>query len=390
MTKCMAKQDLDEREKSIFKNLSDFQKKDFSFQSGRILGSMCSHPHPIAKKAFVQFLETNIGDPGLFPGTKEIEQEFISFIMDFLNSPPSASGHIVSGGTEGNIAAMWVAKQLSNKNEIILPSSAHFSFEKIASLMNMKLKTIPITQNHCMDITQLKKHITSDTAAVIGIAGTTDLGAIDPIPEISEICENEHIFFHVDAAFGGFIIPFLRNIGFHLPCIDFSLKGLSTISLDAHKMGYATIPLGTLILREKRWLEEISVKSQCISTETQAGILGTRSGAPVAAGYAVTQYLGKKGYEQLAKEVMDLTKYAVQNINNIGLELVMEPPLNVITVKVNKLNNIVDTLAEYGWKVNKVDHLSGFRIVIMPQITKSIIDKFIPILKRTCHEVGEL
>ncbi len=390
MTKSMTQHDLDEREKIIFKHLSDFQNKDFSFQSGRILGSMCSHPHPIAKKAFVQFLETNIGDPGLFPGTKEIEQEFISFIMSFLHAPSSASGHIVSGGTEGNIAAMWIAKQLSNKNEIILPSSAHFSFEKIASIMNMKLKTIPITQNHHMDVSQLKKNISPDTAAVIGIAGTTDLGVIDPIPEISEICEEEQLFFHVDAAFGGFIIPFLRNIRFDLPPIDFSLKGISTISLDAHKMGYATIPLGTLVLRDKRWLEEISVKSQCISTETQAGILGTRSGAPVAAGYAVTQYLGVEGYEQLAKEVMDLTKYAVRKINDIGLGLVMKPTLNVITVKVKKLNQIVDTLTKYGWKVNKVDHLSGFRIVIMPQITKSVIDEFIPILKKTCMEVKEI
>jgi tyrosine decarboxylase/aspartate 1-decarboxylase len=378
------------KENQVLDELKKFQKKDFTFQSGRILGSMCSHPHAIAKKAFCQFLETNIGDPGLFPGTKKIEEEFISFIISFLNGPPSASGHIVSGGTEGNIAAMWVAKQLSNKNEIILPSSAHFSFEKIASLMNIKLKTIAVTENHCMDISQLKKHISSDTAAVVGIAGTTDVGAIDPIPEISEICENEHIFFHVDAAFGGFLIPFLRNIGYNLPSFDFKLKGVSTISLDAHKMGYATIPLGTLILREKKWLDKISVKSQCISTETQAGILGTRSGAPVAAGYAVTQYLGVKGYEEQAKKVMELTKYAVQKITNIGLKLVIEPTLNVITVKVNKLNEIVDTLSEYGWKVNKVDHLSGFRVVIMPQITKTVIDEFIPILQKSCHEVGEL
>jgi tyrosine decarboxylase/aspartate 1-decarboxylase len=104
----------------------------------------------------------------------------------------------------------------------------------------------------------------------------------------------------------------------------------------------------------------------------------------------VTQYLGVKGYEQLAKEVMDLTQYAVKKLHDIGLELVMEPTLNVITVKVNKLNQIVDTLTNYGWKVNKVDHLSGFRIVIMPQITQSVIDEFILILKRTCNEVKEL
>mgnify|MGYP006277206893 CR=1 FL=1 len=374
----------------VIKKLADFQKKDYNFSSGRVLGSMCSQPHPIAKKAYYQFLETNIGDPGLFPGTKEIEKHFLSFILKFLNAPSTASGHIVSGGTEGNIAAMWIAKQLTEKKEIILPKSAHFSFQKIASLMNMNLSTIPVTRNQTMDTSKIKKKITKETAALVGIAGTTDVGAIDPIEELSEICEEEHIFLHVDAAFGGFIIPFLRQIGYDLPCVDFTLPGISTISLDAHKMGYAAIPLGTLVIRDKTWLEEISVKSQCISTEKQAGILGTRSGAPIAAGYAVAHHLGIKGYQELVKNVMDLTKYTLQKIKAIGLNTVTKPTLNVITVKVNHLNDIVNKLEEHGWKVNKVEHLSGFRIVIMPQITKSIIEEFIPVLEKTCKEVGEL
>lgn len=381
---------IDENEKKIFEELSNFQKKDYSFSSGHILGSMCSQPHSVAKKAYCQFLETNIGDPGLFPGTKKIENKFLSFILKLLNAPKTASGHIVSGGTEGNISAMWIARKYSGKNEIILPASAHFSFQKIASLMNMKLVPIPLTKQHRMDITKINSRITNDTAAIVGIAGTTDVGAIDPIPELSDFCNQEHIFLHIDAAFGGFIIPFLDQLGYDVPSIDFSLPGISTISLDAHKMGYAAIPLGTLVLRNKTWLDEISVKSQCISTDTQAGILGTRSGAPVVAGYAVTQYLQYKGYKHRVQLIMDTSKYTIRQINEIGLSLVTKPELNVITVHVDHLDEIVERLATYGWKVNKIDHLSSFRIVIMPQITKSIIDEFIPVLQKTCQEVGEL
>jgi len=381
---------VDEKEKKIIEKLAHFQQNDYSFSSGRILGSMCSQPHSIAKKAFYQFLETNIGDPGLFPGTKEIEKKFISFILKLLKAPKTASGHIVSGGTEGNISAMWIAKQLTEKKEIILPSSAHFSFQKIASLMNLKLIDIPLTKRYTMDISHIKKHITKETAAVIGIAGTTDVGAVDPIPELSDLCREEHLFLHIDAAFGGFIIPFLKQLGYNVPTIDFTLSGISTISLDAHKMGYAAIPLGTLVLRDKKWLDEISVKSQCISTKKQAGILGTRSGGPVAAGYAVTQYLQKKGYQELIQSIMEITKYTIQKINDIGLNIVTNPMLNVIAVKVTHLDDIIDTLQKYGWKVNKIEHLSSFRIVIMPQITKSIIDEFIPVLEKTCYEVGEL
>lgn len=380
----------DEKEKQILEELREFQKKDYSFSSGHILGSMCCQAHPVAKKAYYQFLETNSGDPGLFPGTKEIEEKFLSFILTLVKAPNTASGHIVSGGTEGNISAMWIAKKRSRKNEIILPASAHFSFEKIASLMDMKLIPIPLTKQHTMDETKIKKHLTGNTAAIVGIAGTTDVGAIDPIPEISDLCYQEHIFFHVDAAFGGFIIPFLHQLGYNVPVIDFSLPGISTISLDAHKMGYAAIPLGTLVLKDKSWLQEISVKSQCISTDTQAGILGTRSGAPVAAGYAVTHYLQNEGYKKRVQMIMDTTTYAVQKINEIGLSLVTKPVLNVIAVHVDHLNEIVDRLATYGWKVNKIKHLSSFRLVIMPQITKKIIDEFIPVLEKTCQEVGDL
>ncbi len=386
----MTKKKDKEKEKKIQEILNHYQKKDYSFSSGHILGSMCSQPHPIAKKTYYQFLETNIGDPGLFPGTKEIENKFLSFILSLLKAPKTASGHVVSGGTEGNISSMWIAKQLTGKKEIILPSSAHFSFQKIASLMEMKLNIVPQTAEHTMDISQIKRKISKDTAAIVGIAGTTDVGAIDPIPEIAEICADEHVFFHVDAAFGGFIIPFLNQLGYTLPTVDFTLPGISTISLDAHKMGYAAIPLGTLVLRNKSWLEQISVNSQCISTKKQAGILGTRPGAPVAAGYAVTQYLGQKGYQQLVESCMKITQYTIQKITDLGLNLVIKPKLNVITVKVTHLDEIVDRLADYGWEVNKIDHLSSFRIVIMPQITKKIIDEFIPVLKKTCHEVGEI
>ena len=378
------------KEEEILDILGQYQKKDYSFSSGHILGSMCSHPHPIAKKTYYRFLETNIGDPGLFPGTKEIERKFLSFILNFLKAPKTASGHIVSGGTEGNISSMWIAKQLTGKKEIILPSSAHFSFQKIASLMDMKLTIIPQTADHTMDVSQIKHKLSDDTAAIVGIAGTTDVGAIDPISEISDICADEHVFFHVDAAFGGFIIPFLTQLGYNLPPLDFTLPGISTISLDAHKMGYAAIPLGTLVLRNESWLEQISVNSQCISTKKQAGILGTRPGAPVAAGYAVTQYLGQKGYQQLVESCMKTTKYTIQKITDLGLNMVIKPQLNVVTVKVTHLDEIVDKLASYGWKVNKIDHLSSFRIVIMPQITKNIIDEFIPVLEKTCKEVGEL
>jgi len=374
----------------ILNQLKNYKDKDFNFSSGRILGSMCTQPHPIAKKAYLEFLETNLGDPELFPGTKKIESEYISFVSSLLNAPKSSSGLIGSGGSESNIAAIWIAKKLSRKKEIIVPVSAHFSFEKISSFMDIKLTYIPLNKDYSMDINRLKKKINNKTAAVVGLAGSSELGTIDQISELSETCNDENIFLHIDAAFGGFVIPFLKELGYKVNDFDFKLKGVNSISIDAHKMGYSAIPLGALILRNKKWLNEISVDTPYISIKKQAGILATRSGGPVAAAYAVAKYLGKDGYKRLIKKCMNNTHYIERKINDLGLIFVIKPTMNVLGIKIKKPTKLVNKLTYYGWKVNEMERLSAIRIVIMPHVTKNIIDNFIPDLEKACREIGEL
>lgn len=381
---------LEKKHKTIIKELEKYQNKDFSFSSGHILGSMCTQPHNIAKEVYLKFLETNLGDPELFQGTKEIETKYISFISNLLNAPQKSTGLISSGGTESNIIAIWLAKNLSENKEIIIPKSAHFSFEKIASMMDIKLISIPLDKNYCMDISNIRKKINKKTAAIVGIAGSTELGTIDPIDELSEICKDENIFLHIDAAFGGFVIPFLKELGYKVKDFDFTLKGVSSISIDAHKMGCAAIPLGTLIIKKKKWIDDISVKTHYVSGNKQTGILATRSGGPVAAAYAVTKYLGKNGYKNLVNKCMNVTKYTEKKINNLGLKLIIEPTMNVLGIKLKNPENVVKKLQNLGWMVNKMDRLSSIRIVIMPHVTKEIIDNFIPDLEKVCKDSGEL
>jgi tyrosine decarboxylase/aspartate 1-decarboxylase len=285
---------------------------------------------------------------------------------------------------------MWIAKQLTGKKEIIIPESAHFSFQKIASLMDMKLVSIPLNKEYFMDFTKVKEKINKNTAAIVGVAGSTELGTIDPIPELSKICRDENVFLHVDAAFGGFVIPFLKKLNYAVPDFDFKLKGVSTISIDSHKMGYSAVPLGTLIVRDKKWISKVSVDSHCISSKKQAGVLGTRSGGPVAAAYAVTKYLGMGGYKDLIQRCMDTTHYTKKRINEIGLNLTVKPTMNVLGVKLEHLSKVANKLSEYGWRVNKLERISCIRIVLMPHVTKKIIDEFIPCLEKVCKEVGEL
>ncbi|KYK33707.1 MAG: tyrosine decarboxylase MnfA, partial [Thermoplasmatales archaeon SG8-52-3] len=366
------------KQTKILEELENYYNKDFTFSSGKILGSMCTQSHFIAKKAYLKFLETNLGDPELFPGTREMEKKLLSFFIELLNAPKSSNGLITSGGTESNITAIWIAKKLTGKNEIIVPESAHFSFEKIGSLMDIKLVYAPLNKNYVLEISELRKIISKNTAAIIGIAGSTELGTIDPVEKLSELCIEKKIFLHIDAAFGGFVIPFLKAMVNDIPDFDFKLKGVSSISIDAHKMGYSAIPLGAIILRKKEWLDKISVSTPYISINKQAGLLATRSGGPVAAAYAVSKYLGKEGYKNLIRKCMSITKYTERRVQNIGLNLIIEPTMNVLGIKLKNPSKVVKKLSDFGWKVNKMERLSAIRIVLMPQITKKIIDDFIP------------
>jgi tyrosine decarboxylase/aspartate 1-decarboxylase len=373
----------------IIKDLKKYKSQDFTFSSGRILGSMCTQPHPIAKKAYMKFLETNLGDPQLFPGSKKIETKYLSFISKLLNAPKNATGVIGSGGTESNISAIWLAKNLSGKKEVIIPKNAHFSFQKIASLMDIKLIPIPLTKNYYIDVLKTKKKIGNNTAAIVGIAGSTELGTIDPISDLNDLCIDEKVYLHVDAAFGGYIIPFLRKLGYDVFDFDFKLPAVSSITIDAHKMGRSAIPLGTLFVRNKKWLDEISVETPYISSNKQAGILATRSCAPVAAAYAIAEYLGIEGYTKMVKKCMNIAGYTKDKIEEIGLELLIKPTMNVLAVKIKNPSKVEKILTSYGWKVNKMERLKAIRIVVMPHVTKKIIDEFIPVFRKVCIQTGE-
>ena len=202
----------------ILKELDLIQDKDLKYRDGRILGSMCTESHPFAKEVYAKFLDSNLGDPGLFRGTKSIEDKTIAIIGELLNLD-KAYGNIVTGGTEANIMAIRAARNYARnhkgitKGEIIIPKSAHFSFKKAADLMDLKIVEANLDENYKIDVESVKNKITGNTIAIVGIAGTTELGLVDPIGELSEIAVKNDIYLHVDAAFGGFSIPFLKNSG---------------------------------------------------------------------------------------------------------------------------------------------------------------------------------
>ncbi|MEM3768714.1 MAG: tyrosine decarboxylase MfnA [Nitrososphaerales archaeon] len=365
----------------VLRLLKEYLKDDLTYKSGRILGSMCTSPHSFAKRIFIKAIEKNLGDAGLFPGAMKLEQEAISMIGSLL-SKSDASGHIVSGGTEANLMAMWVARNLARKDrpEVIVPKSAHFSFDKAANLLGLKLIKIGLNKNFQVKTEVVKKSINNNTVALVGVAGSTELGTVDPISELSDIALNEGIYLHVDASFGGFVLPFLRDLGYNVPSFDFSLKGVCSITIDPHKMGFAPIPAGGILFRNPEYIKSISIKVPYLSggETTQATILGTRSGASAIAVWALLKHMGRKGYQKVVKKCMNLTDMLVKRVKRSKkIYLVTNPIMNIVGLASRSLEpkQLADKLRKRGWAVSSTS--THIRLVIMPHIKRKHIIEFL-------------
>ncbi len=364
----------------IFEKLKEFKREDMTYRSGRILGSMCTCPHEIGVEAYYMFLESNLGDSGLFKGTRSMEKEVIHMLGELLGKN-DICGHIITGGTEANIMAMRAARNSSNVKypEIIVPKSAHFSFKKAADILCLKLREAELDENYLVDIESVKELISDNTVAIVGIAGTTELGVIDPIEELSRLCIDKNIYLHVDAAFGGFSIPFLSYGGYNLPKFDFSLEGVSSITIDPHKMGLAPIPTGGILFRDRSYLESISTETPYLTDKEQFTIVGTRMGASTAATWALLKYFGKEGYCKISNKCMEVTEYLADGIKKAGFKLIREPQLNIVTFESDEMeiDEIVNKLDKKGWAVSVSSYPRAIRIVVMPHIKLEHATEFV-------------
>ena len=371
----------------IFEELEQYQEKDMKYSDGRILGSMCTEAEPIAKEVFYKFINSNLGDPGLFPGTKAIEDKAIKMIGSLV-SIDNPYGHIVTGGTEANLMAMRAARNYARryKNitepEMIVPKSAHFSFKKAADMFGMKVVEADM-DGYLIDVNSLENKINKNTTVIVAIAGTTELGLIDNVEEIAEIAKKHDIYLHVDAAFGGFVIPFLREEGYDFPKFDFSLDAVCSMTIDPHKMGLSVIPSGCILFRDKKYLDVMAVKAPYLTKKEQSTIVGTRSGASSAATLAVMESLGREGYRKLALDVMDKTMMLKEGLEDIGYDLVVEPQLNIVAFYHKDIDTdyLADLLEQRGWRVSTSSYPKAIRVIVMKHISRDNIRDLLVDLK---------
>ncbi|MFO8109294.1 MAG: tyrosine decarboxylase MfnA [Thermoplasmata archaeon] len=363
-------------EKQIIDRILRAAEEDMDFDSGRIFGSMCTSPLDIAKKVHNMFLNTNLGNPGLYRGTVSLEKEIHEAVASLVNAPKGYEAISVGGATEGNILALWNARNKSGKKKVMLPESAHFSFKKACDILEMKPVMIPLDDDYMPDLEVLEKNIDRDTAIIVGIAGTTELGIIEPIEAMADIAGNIHL--HVDGALGGFTIPFLKEQD--KPRYDFSIPGVDSLVLDPHKMGLSTIPLGLYYSREKH---PISVESPYLTGEHQKTITGTRTSASIPAFWSVVKYLGFQGYVSIVEKCIDNTRLLFEMGQSIGLKPIIEPVLNIVSFHHERPYEVVERMDRSGWNISRTVNPKGLRFVVMPHVTEESIRVMLPVLEES-------
>jgi tyrosine decarboxylase/aspartate 1-decarboxylase len=252
----------------------------------------------------------------------------------------------------------------------------------------MKLVKVPLEDDFTVSAEKMAEQVTRNTIGIVGVAGTTALGLIDPIEEIGKIARENELFYHVDAAFGGFVLPFLTDLGYDIPKWDFEVPEVNSITADPHKMGMNVIPSGGFLLRDCSLLEDLSFNIPYLAGGCfkHIQITGTRPGGVAIAFWALMKSLGREGFRNIVKNAMDLTHYLAGEIRQIGgLKLATLPTMNIVgIIPENGSLSATDLdarLREKGWALGCFRRENLVRVVLMPHVTREHIDAFLSDLK---------
>ncbi|RQH03391.1 tyrosine decarboxylase MfnA [Natrarchaeobius oligotrophus] len=339
----------------------------------RVLSSMCTEPHPVAREAAERFLATNPGDPGTYPTVSALEDEAIERLGEIAGLDEPA-GYVASGGTEANVQAVRIARERadSSRPNVVMPESGHFSFRKAADVLGVELRIVPTDDRHRATVEAVRATVDDDTALVIGVAGTTEYGRVDPIPELGEIARSVDAMFHVDAAWGGFVLPF-TDYEWH-----FGHAPVDTMSIDPHKMGQAAVPAGGLLVRSPELLDELAVDTPYLESTSQATLTGTRSGAGVASAVAAMDELWPAGYRRQYVRSQNNAEWLADALKKRGYAVV-EPSLPLVAADVDR--GTFEALRAKGWRLSRTA-ADELRIVCMPHVTRTMLASFVGDLDR--------
>ncbi len=316
----------------------------------------------VQHKAYLKFLKSNPLDPTVTPSVVAMENELVEMSKAHVNAGPDVVGNFTSGGTESIMLAVKTARNWARKNrphitepEMILPETAHAAFYKAADYLSIKIVQTPVDKaTFRADPQAMREAVGDNTILLVASAPSYAHGVVDPIREIGEIAVDHDLLFHVDACVGGFALHYFRRLGVEVPDYDFSVPGVSTMSMDIHKYGFASKGASIVLhrdaaLRHYQYFACSGWTGYCVVNQA---VQSSRSGGPVAAAWATMNFLGQAGYLRLAKQMLDGTRHFIEAMERFpDLSVMGNPHMNLVAVSSDTLSvfNLADEMKKRGW-----------------------------------------
>ncbi|GII27864.1 pyridoxal phosphate-dependent decarboxylase family protein [Planotetraspora mira] len=292
--------------------------------------------HETAHRAYAEMLEVNMLDPTAFPSMVAIEKQVVGAVAELLGRP-EAPGIFTSGGTESIMLAVKAARDSGpGGGEIVLPVTAHPAFHKAAHYLGLDVVTVPVDPvTFKVSAEAVDAAITGRTVLVVASAPSYPQGVIDPIEEIAALASARGVLCHVDACVGGWLLPWLREAGAAVPPFDLSVPGVTSISCDLHKFGYAPKGASVLLFRDAELRRKAYFASAAWPGYTiiNATVQSSRSAGPLGGAWGTLQALGTQGYRELGRTTLEATRRLVKGVGAIpGLRVLGEPESSLVAI----------------------------------------------------------
>lgn len=340
---------------------------DLRWQDGRTFGMVYDggpDVHDVAEQAARLYLHENALNTNAFPSLRSIQSEVVAWTAGLLHHH-GAAGFLTSGGTESILCGVLAARERAATEhgitapEIVLAESAHAAFHKAAHIYGMTIRRAPVRADWTADVDAMADLVGPATVLVVGSAPQYPQGVQDDIPAIAALAQSVDANCHVDACMGGFVLPFAEMLGRSIEPWDFRVDGVTTISADIHKLGYAPKGVSVILHRtkESRQYQTFVFDDWLGGFYASPNLQGTRSGLPMACAWAVMQHLGIDGYVDLTRQTLESADAIRAGIAQIdGIRVLGDGRLHLIALAADPAFEpaidvfaLGDALLERGW-----------------------------------------
>ena len=387
----------------ILAELRDKAQGDTKWKQGRVFSLVYKVPgatgdahDELLQRAHALYASTNLLNPMAFTSLKQMEREIIE-MAGALFHHPAAVGTVTSGGTESILCAVAAYRDRARakrpwilRPELVVPTTIHPAFDKAAHYFGVRLKKVPVGADFRADVKAMEKAIGWQTIGICASAPQYAHGVVDPIVELGALAQKKNLPLHVDACVGGYILPWLEQLGRPVPVWDFRVPGVTSISADLHKYGYAGKGASLLV-----WRSIDQMRHQIfVETNFPGGIyasptmIGTRPGGPIAAAWAALQTLGEAGYVELARLTIDAADKFRAGIAKIPGLAVIGGDLTIVAYAAIGMDvyAIADRMEARGWTMDRMHRPAAIHLTVTANHAQ-VVDEYLADLTASVAEV---